>query len=74
MQGGSVVHISGKVFDSTSPKIRIWSDTLIRIEMPKYTCSKYNAAGFIKRKVWVTVGGVDSNVVKVKLTRPESCP
>jgi hypothetical protein len=73
-QGSSVIHINGKSFDATSPKIRIWTNTLIRIKTPNYDCVKFNAAGFIKRKVWVTVGGVDSSTLKFKLTKPESCP
>jgi len=73
-QGGSVVSINGKTFDATSSKIRIWTDKLIRIKTPNCDCSKFSPDGFIKRKVSVTVGGAESNVVKMKLTAPKSCP
>jgi uncharacterized delta-60 repeat protein len=73
-QGSSVVNINGRAFDVTSTKIKIWSDKLIRTRTPKYDCSKFNADGFRKRKLWVDVGGVSSNEVKLKLTKPKSCP
>jgi hypothetical protein len=73
-QGSSVVNINSKTFDSTSPRIRIWSNTLIKMRAPKPACDKYNVKGFVSRRVWVTVGVEDSNVVKFKLTKPKSCP
>jgi len=72
-QGAGVVHFNGKAYDSTSSKIKIWSDSLIKIKAPNYGCDKFDAKGVYKRKVWVTVGGVDSNVTKVKLSKPEDC-
>ena len=73
-QGDSVVHIGKKTFDSSSPRIRLWSDTKIRIKVPKYTCEWFKGQDYRKRKVWVTVDGIDSNVKRLKVLKPANCP
>jgi hypothetical protein len=78
-QGDSVLHINRMTFDSTSNRIKTWTDTKIRIKLPfvnkgcewfihgKGTCRK--------RKAWVTVGGVDSNIKTLRVKKPVTlCP
>lgn len=72
-QGGSVVHINGKTYDAGAERIKIWSDSLIKIRTPAYACDRYNPDGFIKRKLWLSVDGQDSNLFKLKLKKPETC-
>lgn len=80
-QGNSVVYI-GKtdVFDSTSPSIKLWTDTKIRIRIPSYRnkdCEwyKHGDGEYRRRKVWVTVGGQESNRKTLRVMKPgEQCP
>ncbi|UCD86851.1 MAG: S8 family serine peptidase [Desulfobacterales bacterium] len=78
-QGDSVLHINRMTFDSTSNRIKTWTDTKIRIRLPfvnkacewfihgKGTCRK--------RKVWVTVGGGDSSIKTLRVKKPVTlCP
>ena len=73
VQNDSVVRVGSKVFEPGHKRIKFWSDKLIRIKTPDYDCGKYNSEGFIKRKVWITIGSEMSNVVKFKLAKPKSC-
>ena len=75
----SVVHIGPKEFDFGNPKIKQWTDTKIKLKLPKkkYTkhlCGWFNGEDYRKVTVWVTVGGTDSNKVKLKLLKPGTCP
>ena len=74
VQGQGVVHINNKMFDSTSAKIKLWSDTMIKVKIPKYKCSWFKGNAYRKRKVWVTVDGVDSNIKTFKVIKPATCP
>jgi hypothetical protein len=77
-QGDSVVHIGPKTYDSSSPRIRLWSDTRIRIRIlyKKKPCDWYTHGDstYRRRKVWVTVGGVDSNKKRFRVLKPGTCP
>ncbi len=73
-QGGSIVHIGPRTFDATSPRIKLWSDTKIRFRIPKKGCVWFKGQDYRKRKVWVTVDGVDSNVARFRVMKPETCP
>ena len=77
-QGESVVHINAKIYDSSSPKIKLWSDSKIKMIMPfgKNKCSWFKDGGgqYRKRKLWVTVGGMDSNKKKILVDKPGTCP
>jgi PKD repeat protein len=77
-QRDSIVHINNKTFDKTSPKIRDWGDTLIKIKVPftKKGCQwfKHGGGEYRKRKVWVTVGGGDSDKKRLKVLKPDTCP
>jgi hypothetical protein len=73
-QDNSVVHIGPKAFDSSSPRIKLWSDTKIRIRFPNYKCEWFKGQYFRYRKVWVTVDGVDSNKKTIKVLKPDTCP
>jgi hypothetical protein len=67
-----VIYVSGKTFDSSSKKIKLWSDTKIKLKIPNYPCDWFSG-GRRSRKVWVTVGGADSNKKGIKVIRPASC-
>jgi len=79
-QGDSVVHIGPTTYDATSPRIKEWSDTKIRIKIPftNKPCDwfKHGEGDWQhrKRKVWVTVGGVDSNTKMMRVFKPDTCP
>jgi hypothetical protein len=76
-QGTSLVHINGHTFDSDSSKIKLWSATEIQIKIPfrNKDCNWYTDGGgaYRKRKVWVTVGGIDSNKKRIKVLAPPEC-
>lgn len=73
-QGDSVVHIYPKVLDSGHKKIRLWTDTKIKVKLPKYKCKWFGDRDYRRRKVWVTVAGTDSNIKRVKVIKPGVCP
>jgi len=72
-QGDSLVHVANKTFDRDSPRIKYWSDTLIRIKIPNYKCAWFKGKDYKKPRVWVTVGGVDSNTKRLKVQKPVTC-
>jgi len=72
-QGDSIVHIGPKIFDSSSPRIKLWSDTNIRIRLPNYQCGWFNGQSYKYIRVWVTVDGLDSNKKRIKIIKPDTC-
>jgi hypothetical protein len=75
----SVVHLGPKEYEFGHKKIKKWTDTKIKVKIPKkkYTkndCAWFEGQEYRKLKVWVTVGGIDSNEVKLKLLKPATCP
>jgi hypothetical protein len=76
--GNSQVHIGPKSHDIYSSRIKLWTDTKIKIKIPfgNKPCAwyKHGDGEYRKRKVWVTVGGVDSNIKRIKVLKPGSCP
>jgi len=73
-QGDSVVHIGRRTFDSSSPRIELWTDTKIKIRIPNYKCEWFKGQDYRRRKVWLTVDGVDSSKKRFKVMKPASCP
>lgn len=73
-QGGSTVNIGRKVFDSSSSRIKLWSNTKIRVRIPNYRCDWFKGEESRKRRVWVTVGGVPSNKKTLTVIKPAICP
>jgi hypothetical protein len=73
-QGDSIVHIGPKIFNSSSPRIKLWSDTKIRIRLPNYQCGWFKGQSYRYIKAWVTVNGVDSNKKRIKVLKPDICP
>lgn len=77
-QGDSVVHIAGRTFDFTSSRIKVWSDTKIRIRIPfgAKPCEWFihGDGQYRNRMVWVTVDGSDSNKKLLKVINPNICP
>jgi hypothetical protein len=69
------VHIGNDVFALDSLRIKRWSDTKIKVRLLKYPCKWFGVGNDFRRiKVWVTVNGVDSNVKKIKVMKPDTCP
>ena len=74
-QGSSMLHIGGnKIWSEGHPKIGLWSDTIIKITIPKYNCEWFGDREFRNRNIWVTVDSVDSNKTKLMVLKPGSCP
>jgi len=74
VQGDSVVHVGPKTFDASSARIKLWSDNTIKVRLPKYLCDWFNGQEIRKRKIWVTVDDDHSNVKKMKVSKPGTCP
>jgi len=72
-QGDSLVHIGNRIFDSSSPRIKLWTNTKIKIRIPNYKCEWFKGQDYRRRKVWVTVDGVDSNKKRLKVMKPCVC-
>jgi len=73
----SIVHVGAKQLEYGNPKIRLWTENKIKVKIPrdKYTknlCGWFEGSDFRKVKVWVTVGGLDSNKKRLKVMNP--CP
>ena len=73
IQGDSIVHIGDKVFDSSSLRIKLWSNTIIKIRVPNYSCEWFHMDDYKTPKVWVTVNGIDSNKKRLKVLKPSIC-
>ena len=76
-QGDSLVHIDNNTYDSTSSRIKLWTNTKIKVKIPfgNKKCSWFKGGDgeYRKLKVWVTVDGVDSNKKYLKVWRPADC-
>jgi hypothetical protein len=70
----SVVHIGSKEFEFGNSRIKLWSDTEIKVRLPRKSCQWFQGQDSRNVKVWVTVGGQDSNTVKAKVLKPDTCP
>jgi hypothetical protein len=73
-QGTSLLHIIKKVYDENASRIKLWSNRQIKVKVPDYNCSKFGTNDYIKPKIYVTVDGEDSNVVKLQVMKPATCP
>jgi hypothetical protein len=73
-QGNSEVHIGPKFYGPGHSKIKLWTDTKIKVKLPNYKCECFNGQDFRYRKIWVTVDGIDSNKKKIKVLKPDTCP
>lgn len=75
-QQDGVVHIGAKDFGPGHPRLEFWSDAIIEIKIPfeAKECEWWEGEDLKKRKVWVTVGGLDSNVLKIWVMKPVICP
>jgi hypothetical protein len=72
-QGDNIIHIGDKVFDSSSPRIKLWSNTTIKVRVPNYKCEWFHMEDYKTMKVWVTVNGTDSNKTRLKVLKPSTC-
>lgn len=75
----SIVHVGAKQFEYGHPKIKLWTENKIKVKIPKdkYTrnsCAWFKGEDYRKVKVWVTVGGIDSNKKRLKVKKPVTCP
>jgi hypothetical protein len=73
IQGNSIIHIGDKVFNSSSSRIKLWSNTTIKIRIPKYGCNWFHWRDYKTPKVWVTVNGINSNKKRIKVLKPSTC-
>jgi YVTN family beta-propeller protein len=73
VQRDSVVHIGNDTFDASSPSIRLWTNTKIRLEVPVYDCKWFKSRNLRRMWVWVTVFGADSNEERLKIVKPAAC-
>ncbi len=76
-QGDSEVHIGPKVYGPGHRKIKLWTDTKIKVKLPNYKCEWFKGNDYRRRKIWVVVGGEDgvsSNVKSIKVFKPDTCP
>lgn len=74
-----VVHVGPKQFKYGHPKIKLWTDNKIKLKIPKDKYTKNSCAWFKGEdsrtvKVWVTVGGLNSNKQTLKVMKPQTCP
>lgn len=74
VQGNSSVHINRRTYGPGHPKIKLWSDTRIKVEIPRYKCEWFKDQYLRRRRIWVTVGGLDSNKKGFKVVKPGRCP
>jgi hypothetical protein len=76
-QGDSEVHIGPKVYGPGNTKIKLWTDTMIKVKLLNYKCAWFQGKDFRRRKIWVMVSGEDgvsSNVKSFKVFKPDTCP
>jgi hypothetical protein len=76
-KGDSEVHIGPKVYGPHHRKIKLWTDTMIKVKLPNYKCEWFKGNDYRRRKIWVMVGGengVPSNVKSIKVFKPDTCP
>jgi hypothetical protein len=75
-QQDGVVHIGSKDFGPGDPSLEFWSDAIIEIKIPfgARECEWWGGEDLKGRKVWVTVGGLDSNMLKMWVMKPLICP
>jgi len=72
-QEDSIVHVGKRRFDSSSARIRLWSNSKIKIRIPDYRCKSFKGQDYRKQKVWVTVHDVDTNKRGIKVIKPDRC-
>jgi PKD repeat protein len=79
-QGDSEVHIGPKVYGPNHTKIRLWTDTMIKVKLPNYKCAWFKGNDYRRRKIRVVVKsspqdeGISSNVKSIKVFKPSTCP
>jgi sugar lactone lactonase YvrE len=72
-EASSEVHFSKDSYAATDGQVKEWTDTLIKVWVPDYDCEWFRDLSVRARKIWVTVGGQDSNIKKIKVMRPDTC-
>jgi PKD repeat protein len=74
----SAIRINTLSSPSTHRRIKLWTDTKIRIVLPftNKPCDWFihGDGAYRKRKVWVTVDGIDSNIKRIRVMKPADCP
>jgi YVTN family beta-propeller protein len=73
LQGDSVVLLGNHAFDATSPAIKLWTNTKIRLKVPLYECAWFGSENLKSKKVRVTVYAADSNKKRLKILKPAAC-
>ncbi len=73
---GDAVYFGPRKLEFPHARIKLWSNTKIRVRILKRPYTKnnnawFNGQDFRRVRVWVTVGGEDSNVVRLKILNPD---
>jgi hypothetical protein len=71
--GDNSVHIGNKTIDSSSSKIKFWSDGRIRVRTPSRSCKWFEGKSFKKQKVQVTAEGTNSTNKTLTVEEPSTC-
>jgi len=70
--------LNSREYTTSEFRIKDWTKNLIKFRIPFETkpCDWFQGGDgtYRNRKVWVTVDGVDSNVKRIKVLKPGSCP
>jgi hypothetical protein len=72
-EGDSTLHVANMTFDSGDPRIKLWTNTEIQIKNLNRKCEWFNGGDFRYVNIWLTVNGIDSNIKKFKVLKPDSC-
>ena len=76
-QGDGMVFVDEKEFGAGHRKIKQWSDTEIKIKLPKFKCATFNDQSLKELNIWITVDRDqffhDSNERRLLIRRPYWC-
>ena len=72
-QGDSIIHIANTSFDSSTPRIMLWGDIEIKIKIPNRTCEWFMGKNFRYVGVWLSVNGINSNIIYLRVLKPGTC-
>jgi hypothetical protein len=62
-----IIHINNKAYQYPHTRIKLWSPTKIEFKLLNYKDTWFKGNDFRRRKVWATVGSVDSNKKSLKV-------
>ena len=71
-----VIHIDNKEIYQRHKKTSWWQDDLIVFDLPfkNKGCHWWRGEKYKQKKIWVTVGGTQSNTISINIAKPTECP